>query len=308
MKDNKYPLVSIIVPVYNVSSYILKCLDSIYNQSYTNFEVIIIDDCGIDDSMRIIEKYLTPERSIITTIIHHDKNKGLSAARNTGIQNAKCEWIYFLDSDDYLSPHCIESFVNIVQQHQEVDVIFGTAQFIPYEWKECNISVNFESIPKYSQNRKWINKSFFVDESFPITAWNKLIKKEYITRNNLFFKEGIIYEDNLWYWHIGNTVNSIAFNKEITYFYRYVPNSIINKPYNKRNMNSEVIIIKEMSKSITYRHFLSQFIYILHYSHSSYCKRLGNNPLPPSYIRYPKAFLFFLKCILMKPEQLRKNP
>ncbi len=297
------PKVSIILPVYNVEKYILTCVMSIVQQSYKNIEIIIVDDCGIDNSMKIIEEYLnTLHTKDFIHIIRHEFNKGVSAARNTGINHATGEFIFFIDSDDYISFNCIESFIRIAKKHPIVDIIFGSAEYAPYKWKDSIIAVNSDYFPEFVQDTNWICKHFFKKKQiFPITAWNKLINKNYIIKNNLFFKEAIIYEDNLWNWRIGNTVKSIAFNKNITYYYRYVSNSIVNKPYNKKNMESETIIIREMSKSITPRYFFSKLIRILHFSHSSYCKRQGNKKLQPSIIRYPLAFIFYLKCIFNLP-------
>ena len=290
-------LISCIIPIYNVAPYIIQCLESVYNQTYQNVEVILVDDCGNDNSMEIINQYLTYEKLAITKIIHHIQNKGLSAARNTGIRHANGEWLYFLDSDDYISVDCFDSFIQLAQKYNNPPFIFGTATQVPQEWTKACISSDKADIPEYTNNISWIRKSFSKDHFLPITAWNKLINKDFLIQHKLFFKEGIIYEDNLWNWHIGNSVTAIAFNKKSTYFYRYVPNSIINKPYNKINMNSEAIIIKEMFKSITFNCFFRKFIYILHFSHSSYCKRQGNKPLSPFYIRYPKAFIYFIKCL-----------
>lgn len=292
------PKVSIIIPIYNVAPYIIQCLDSVYNQSYSNYEVILVNDCGDDNSMEIIYQYLTHEKLSITKLIHHNQNKGLSAARNTGIKHANGKWLYFLDSDDYISADCLKNFIQLAKKYNNPPFIFGTATQVPQEWTKACISSDKADIPEYTNNIPWIRKSFSKDQFLPITAWNKLISKDFLIQHKLFFKEGIIYEDNLWNWHIGNTVKSIAFNKETTYFYRYMPNSIINKPYNKINMNSEAIIIKEMFKSITFDYFFRKLLYILHFSHSSYCKSQGNKPLSPCYIRYPKAFIYFLKCLL----------
>ena len=79
----------------------------------------------------------------------------------------------------------------------------------------------------------------------------------------------------------------------------------MGKGYGIKNMDSEVIIIKEYTKSLSFSFFISELIYILHFNHSSYCRRYGDRKLPPAFIRYPKAFLFFFKCLFMKPEQLR---
>lgn len=89
------PKISIIVPVYNVSQYITKCLDSIYGQTYKNIELILVDDCGSDDSMTIVQDYLASHASIDAHIISHKKNRGLSAARNSGMEKASGEYVYF---------------------------------------------------------------------------------------------------------------------------------------------------------------------------------------------------------------------
>lgn len=298
--------VSIIIPIYNVEPYIYECIDSVFKQTYSNIEVILVDDCGTDNSMNIIQNYLFTNNIYNYKILQHYSNKGLSAARNTGINHATGDYIYFIDSDDYISVDCIECFIQLAQKFNNPPVIFGTATQIPQEWTKACISSDKADIPEYTNNIPWIRNSFSKDQFLPITAWNKLINKDFLHQHKLFFKEGIIYEDNLWNWHIGNTATAIAFNKKSTYFYRYIPTSIINSKYGDKNKDSEVIIIKELCKNINFKYFFTQIRHILHCSHSFYCRRLGNSPLPPSYIRYPKAFLFFLKCILMKPEQLRR--
>lgn len=101
--------VSIIIPVYNVSKYIERCLKSVLGQTWKDLEIILVDDCTPDDSMDIVRGILeTSSRSDIVTILKHEKNRGLSAARNTGIRQATGNYLYFLDSDDYLPANGIE--------------------------------------------------------------------------------------------------------------------------------------------------------------------------------------------------------
>ena len=103
------PKVSLIIPVYNVSEYIERCMHSVMAQTYTDIECIIIDDCGTDDSMAKCEQMIREyEGPIKFLILHHEHNRGLSAARNTGIHQTIGKWFYFLDSDDEITPHCIE--------------------------------------------------------------------------------------------------------------------------------------------------------------------------------------------------------
>ena len=107
-------LVSIIVPIYNVADYIEKCLLSVLNQTYRNIEVVLVNDCTPDNSIEVVQIILEgykADRQI--QILHHTINRGLSAARNTGIDAAKGEYIFFLDSDDWISEDCIERMLQL---------------------------------------------------------------------------------------------------------------------------------------------------------------------------------------------------
>ena len=107
------PLISIIIPVYNVAPFIKSCLHSVLNQTYKNIEIIIINDKTTDESISIIKDVLQKEApSVPIKIIEHAENKGLSSARNTGIKNSRGEYLYFLDSDDEISTDCIETLSN----------------------------------------------------------------------------------------------------------------------------------------------------------------------------------------------------
>ena len=99
--------VSIVIPIYNVSAYIENCLESVRKQIYQDLEVILVDDCGTDNSMEIVQEYLEYHNFVEVKIIHHTHNRGLSAARNTGLEAATGDYVYFLDSDDALMEDCI---------------------------------------------------------------------------------------------------------------------------------------------------------------------------------------------------------
>ena len=120
MANIKNPLVSIIVPVYNVEQYIRRCIDSILNQSYKNIELIIVDDGSTDSSPQIIKEYI--DKAIIVT----QRNKGLAAARNTGLSHATGDFLCFVDSDDYLLNDAIMSMLNTIQQ-TNADFVCGLA-------------------------------------------------------------------------------------------------------------------------------------------------------------------------------------
>ena len=118
--------VSIIVPVYNVSNYIVKCLDSIIAQTFHSIECILVDDCGHDDSIEKAQRYINQYSGHISfMIIHHNKNKGLSGARNTGINISTGDYLFFLDSDDAITPNCIETLMSLAEKYPMADFIQG---------------------------------------------------------------------------------------------------------------------------------------------------------------------------------------
>ena len=119
--------VSIIIPTYNVASYIIECLESVASQTYRgSLECIVVDDCGTDDSIALADNFIQHYSGKIDfRILHREKNGGLSAARNTGLNEAKGEFVYFLDSDDYITPDCIESLVEVAKHFPKVEIVQG---------------------------------------------------------------------------------------------------------------------------------------------------------------------------------------
>ena len=120
----KMPLVSVIVPVYNVSEYLPNCLDSIKKQSFKDYEIIIINDSSPDNSAEIIDDFIHNNPELSISIINHPENKGLSAARNSGIRIAKGEYLYFIDSDDDILPDCLELLTQDIK-NESLDVVIG---------------------------------------------------------------------------------------------------------------------------------------------------------------------------------------
>lgn len=117
------PLISIIVPVYNVQDYLRKCIDSLLNQDYENCEIVLVNDCSTDESPRIAKEYVAkhPNKCIL---VNHEKNGGLSAARNTGIKHANGEWLSFVDSDDWVSKDYVSGLYDTaIKEH--ADIVIG---------------------------------------------------------------------------------------------------------------------------------------------------------------------------------------
>lgn len=209
--------ISIIIPVYNVAQYIEECLDSVIAQTYTgDMECLIVDDCGTDDSMaiagRIIQGY---QGNIKFQVLHHEHNRGLSAARNTGIEASTGDYMYFLDSDDTIIPECIELMVDMLKKHPKAEIIQAGANS-----ENKSVDIETKKLPEYSDDRQWISQTFLEGWIIPVTSWNKLIKKEFLYEYSLSFREGLLHEDELFNFYLAKYVSYIAFVKKNTYNYR----------------------------------------------------------------------------------------
>lgn len=217
--------ISVIIPLYNVEKYIEDCLKSVVRQTYKGrIECIIVDDCGVDDSLAITQSFVkTYKGNIEFKIVHHTHNRGLSAARNTGVEYATGEYIYFLDSDDYISDDCLEILTEPLHE-RDYDMILGDLQmfgnprdilFLPEE--QTSIVGNEE-----------IFRHWYVDRLIYVMAWNKLTKANLFKQYDLTFLEGQLHEDELWTYKIASHITSLAIQKHCTYYYRIRENSITN--------------------------------------------------------------------------------
>lgn len=216
--------ISIIIPIYNVEKYIERCLSSVINQTYPKpFECILVDDCTPDNSMMIIRRIVDGYDGVISfKIVNHEINMGLSAARNTGIKNSRGKYVFFVDSDDYIDRNCLEFLCKQVDRYPNPEMVLGNA--LDLYTKKSFVNNN---LPKECSDNVQIVKLFF-NKTFPVTAWNKLIKREFIVKNDLYFDEGILFEDVLWSYRASKFMKSYVYIPYNTYFYESNPNSIMN--------------------------------------------------------------------------------
>ena len=228
-------LISIIIPVYNVELYIRDCIESLINQTSNNFEAIFVDDCGVDKSIEIVKDYIIQGKLQNAFIIRRDRNGGLSAARNTGMENAHGKYFLFLDSDDYFPNNAIEVFSNVLSK-KTYDIVVSGYKKIPQNiiclngLKKKELSGN-EIAHNYYHNR------------IHVTAWNKLVRRKFIMNNKLFFEEGIIHEDILWSFLVMSKADTLCCIKEITYNYRERADSIITRKFGEKNITSLLKIL-----------------------------------------------------------------
>lgn len=241
--------ISIIIPVYNVAEYIEECLNSVIAQTYMgDMECLIVDDCGTDNSIAIAERIIQNYHGNIKfQILHHDYNRGLSAARNTGIKASTGDYVYFLDSDDSIIPECLQLIVDILKKYPDSEIVQAGAIVTDknFEW----LDIKKKELPEFSNDKNWIKTTMLGRDIIPITAWNKLIKKEIITNNNLFFKEGIIHEDVHWNFFVAKRITQLAICCHNTYNYNVRPGSIMTAK-NDKSIKSMFIIFDDFIKNI----------------------------------------------------------
>lgn len=182
-KLNDIPLVSIIMPVYNVEKYIVKSFLSAINQTYDNCEVIVVNDGTKDNSIELIRPYFRDNTILINQI-----NGGLSSARNTGLQHASGEYIFFLDSDDWIEENCIEIMMNSFEKN--VDIVQGSVNYVYENGRNTQKKLLKEAI--IGQNNTLV-KEYFYKQNLFICVWNKLYRKK--TLENIRFFNGIVNED-----------------------------------------------------------------------------------------------------------------
>lgn len=214
---------SIIIPVFKVEQYIDNCIRSVIVQQNVNFEVILVDDCSPDDSARIACDLLSIA-NIDYQYIRHEVNKGLSAARNSGIRVAKGEYVYFLDSDDELIGENALSLLVAAAKKSKADCVvgnyvydYGNGHHVPAKYRYEYHFDTSESISAFSATK------------VPVTAWNKLMKKSFIIENSLYFCEGVVNEDQLWGFVMALHRSSVFMTGESTYLYKVRSGSIMTR-------------------------------------------------------------------------------
>lgn len=175
--------ISVIIPVYNSSTYLRKCLDSVVNQNLKDIEIIVINDGSTDDSKNIIEEYSCKYKNIIFI---DQENKGIGKTRNIGIKKATGEYITFVDSDDYIKENMLEEYYKYAKKHN-FDLVIGS-----YIKKINNKEIIFENNKFKTGNVKTTPQILYLIEYGP---WAKLYKREMLINNNIYFDEKRKYED-----------------------------------------------------------------------------------------------------------------
>lgn len=328
--------ISVVMPVYNVAQYVERCLLSIMRQTFPATECIIVDDDSTDDSIarckKLIDGYTGPT---CFSIIHHSQNRGLSAARNTGTDAATSSYIYYVDSDDELAPDCLEKLATPVMHDDTIEMVMGA-----YRVDSPSMTIFgqqfaiqrfrfMKDMPTELRTNKEVYKWFY-HEIRPVCVWNKLLKLSFIKDNQLYNKEGLLFEDSLWTFQLMRCLSHVAFVHDVTYIYHRNHFSIRAVTTTEEKNRHFGIIFNEMTNHIIHGErqeetarwvFLFCNIYIESYENPNfqhfyeiYHRELSNNHqrlavcrlMMTHYLSKSKVGRLLYKSIIMRFEHLKR--
>lgn len=214
----KHSLISVIVPVYNVEKYLNKCIKSILNQTYSNLEIILVDDGSTDSSNKICQDWAKIDKRII---LIKQKNQGAGKARNTALDIATGDFIAFVDSDDYINEFMFEEMLNLV--NDDIDIV---------ECDYVNVKNNYNFLKSDSNcsQKTYTNleamKEHILESNFKQVIWNKVYRKS--TIGDVRFPENSKIDDEFFTYKVIGNANKLVHINKILYAYRQNPNSIMH--------------------------------------------------------------------------------
>lgn len=237
------PLVSVLVPIYNVEKYIERCARSIFEQAYENLEIIFVNDCTPDNSVGVLRKVLAeyPNRIAQTQIINHEKNLGLAGARLTGLKTSTGKYIQNIDSDDYIDKNMISDMVALAEQ-ENADITICDFMYV-YTNKKEHIYVNPPLDPLSCLECVLVG---FVHSS----VCNKLIRRDLFINNRIHQFVGLdLREDFSVLYKLVYYCKRIAYLPKAYYYYRQNASSMVNN-YNEKSGKSGLLLIDDLSHFI----------------------------------------------------------
>ena len=263
MNKNFSPKISVIIPLFNAEKYLGACLESLFIQTLKDFEVIIVDDCSTDNSVAIAENYRKKfgERLKIISLPRNTGNPAVP--RNIGLEHARGEYIYFVDSDDLLANIALETLYNFAEEYQ-ADVVSMEAGF----------SCDEEPLPKYITKQSWtLEKNFHANEpvlgiedfderlenfrgsAFEWVPWSKFLRREFLAENDITFPAMKSFEDVVWALELILTAKRWLRINVPLYVQRKVSNSL-----SRRRLSPEQSIVLRINALIDGANHLEKFM------------------------------------------------
>lgn len=237
------PFLSVIIPVYNVEKYLSQCVDSVLNQHLQDYEIILVDDGSPDQCPQICDQYAAQHSEVH---VIHQKNGGLSAARNAGMKAAAGEYIIFMDSDDWWNPDVnVQEMLKSVRSQSSVqmflftshDYIDGVGYYKRNEHQQLD-RIRTQKVEYYYQD-------LLANGNLEVSACTKILKRNFLLNNELFFAEGLLGEDNHWMIRVLRKLQEVAIINQPLYICRISRNDSITHTIKKKNVSDLLNIVQE---------------------------------------------------------------
>ena len=255
---------SIVIPVYNVEKYLEKCLNTVLNQNFTDYEVVCVNDGSTDSSLNILRDYEERYRQLK---IIDTENGGTASARNIGLKNANGEYIWFVDADDWIEENSLQIFDSQLKDEQ-VDVLCFNGKLV-YE-KDGRIEFDEIQTENFTSGWEYYNKYALQGRKFDfVCVVLQVYHREFLIENQLFFDKDVSYEDNLWIPQVFYYAKNVKIVSDYLYFYLIREGSKMTTTstnpkrvfdlVNTANKLSEFFISKQIDKSVVYREIAREY-------------------------------------------------
>lgn len=234
---------SIILPIYNVEKYLRPCIESILTQSFTDYEIILVDDGSKDSSPQICDEYAAFDNRVK---VIHKSNGGQADARNVGLDTASGDYICYVDSDDYLIDSTVLQLL--------AEKVKGNPDIVHYKFKEWFESDGHVADCKFNYNVLTEGRSvaeiycdLIDNDAYYNSAWSKIIRRNLLIDNNIRFEKGIVGEDNEWYYHVVMVAKSLVLVDKPLYVYRRRKGSTTTTT-TRKNLIDQLYVLEKWEK------------------------------------------------------------
>ena len=239
------PAISVIVPVYNVENYIQNCVDSILAQTFTDFEILLLDDASDDNSLNICQALYKQHPAIRIIQREPPQNLGQSSTRNLGMHLARGKYIAFVDSDDYIAPEFLQKLYNTAET-QQADIV-STSFVIPGPVKKI---IHFSDRPLLLTANPTKRMEVFCQRGLSVQIWNKLYRRDFLMLHDIIF-DNIRSEDELFTFLTLYYAHNYIILPDVLYYYRQTPKSIMRGTYTGKIhtiVSSSIMVMRHLEE------------------------------------------------------------
>lgn len=277
--------ISILLALYNSKPFIKRCLRSVVSQTFTDYEVVLVDDASTDSGLQIAEQFLK-KHQVTFQSIKHQQNEYLATTRNTGINAAKGKYIMFMDQDDELAHNTV--FTQFYEAIERTQTDFVCANFYAvYEGgRQKTTYIKGIDEDKLLQNDGVLTALCKTEIS--VSAWNKLIRRAFLLENNLFFQQGLLHEDELWAFQMCLIAKKCYCLSDCLYDYHKDNDFSITKNITEKTFSDKLFILQQQLRIMKEKQLINNEnteVFIYHF------KRLMNESFRPKLIQNKKLWM-----------------